>query len=235
MNAVRLPVVLALVGLMLAPRVRAVTYQEVGDAGDLPGTAQAITGTSGTPLTQISGMLALTNNTSDSDMFEIDISNTSTFAVSMPAARGTNNFDSQLMIFNAAGKGVFGDDDAASGSPQAAIPAGTLASLPTGLYYVLVSGSGRYAVNSSAALIFPNYTDGVTNPPHTVAPNNAAAAVITGYTGYSSEAGNYALTLAGAQVVPVPEPGTVGVLGGALAAMALWRGLRRRPAATAVG
>ena len=39
----------------------AATYTEMGDAGDLPATAQIVSGTGGTALTSISGATTLTN------------------------------------------------------------------------------------------------------------------------------------------------------------------------------
>ena len=211
-------------GLLFGATSRAVTYTETGDAGDLPATAQTISGTSGTLLTDIKGAITLTNNTSDGDMFRIYISNPSTFSASMVLARGINNFDSQLMIFSSSGTGIKANDDAAGGSPQAAIPAGALTGQPVGYYYLLVDGSGRYAADASNNLIFPNYNDNTTDPTGTYGPNSPTA-VVAGYIGSSSEAGSYDIALAGSQVVPIPEPTWAGVVGGAVATVAL---LRRR-------
>ena len=102
-----IPLTLATLCLPLVITGQAATYTETGDAGDLPATAQVVSGAANTALTSLSGALTLTNNTSDSDMYEIYINNPSTFSASLTAfVPGSNNFDSQLMLFNAAGKGV---------------------------------------------------------------------------------------------------------------------------------
>lgn len=185
-------------------------YMESGDAGDLPSTVQVAAGAAGTPLTGLNGALTLTNGVSDSDLFQIFINSPSTFSASLTSfLPGANNFDSQLAIFNAAGQGIqLDDDDPASGAPQSALPAGNalMSSQTAGLYYLLVSGSGRYAVTSAGNLIFANFTDGTTDSTVVQGPLNAGA--IAGYTGSSNEAGRYVISLAGAQFVLVPEPGT---------------------------
>ena len=218
---------LAAASLLAVPSY-AQTFTEVGDAGDLPGNVQLIgNNTAGVSLTQINGALTLTNGISDSDLFLIYISNPATFSVSMNFKPGVNNFDSQLMIFNSSGQGVVANDDNPSGSgSQAAIPAGALTGRTAGVYYLDVSGSGRYATDSSGNLIFPNFTDNTTDPTGVYGPNNPSA-VLAGYTGNSNEAGAYALALAGAQFVPVPEFSGVGTFGAAVAALALVRRLRR--------
>ena len=206
----------------------AATYTETGDAGDLPATAQIVSGTAGTALTSLSGALTLTNAISDSDMFEINISNPGAFSAATTAfVAGANNFDTQLAVFTLTGAGVVTNDDAANGGSQSSIAAGSpVASFAAGNYYLLISGSGRYAV-SSGGLIFPNYTDGTTDPTGTpgavgvhlwatdptgtYGPTGpGGTGVISGYSGNSNEAGNYVIALTGAQFVPavvVPEPG----------------------------
>ena len=227
-----LPLAFAAACLPLAGNLHAAAYTETGDAGDLPATAQPITGTSGTSLDSISGSLTLTNAISDSDMFEIYVSNPNTFSASNTAfIPGANNFDSQLFLFRADGVGVVGNDDAASGGEQAAIPAGSFTGAP-GDYYLLISGSGRYAA-SSGGLIFPNYTDGTTDPSSTVRPTGpGGGSAINGYTGNSNEAGNYVIALTGAQFIPaaVPEPGAYVFLFAGAAGLALAAHSRRTAA-----
>lgn len=90
----------------------AIAFTETGDAGDLPPTAQVVSGTSGTPLESISGALTLTNGVSDSDLSEIYINSLSTFSASNTAfIVGSNNFDSQIYLFSANGLGLAGNDD----------------------------------------------------------------------------------------------------------------------------
>ncbi|MBE7211511.1 MAG: PEP-CTERM sorting domain-containing protein [Gluconacetobacter diazotrophicus] len=227
------PAAVAATCLAFAGTARAAAYTETGDAGDLPATAQIVTGTGGTTLDSISGALTLTNNVSDGDMYEIYISSPSTFSASDTAfVAGKNNFDSQIFLFSASGLGLLANDDSPSGGSQSSIPAANFSG-PAGLYYLCIDGSGRYPV-SSTGLIFPNQNDAANDDPTTVygptGPGGGNA--VSGYTGNSSEAGSYVIALAGAQFVPAaaPEPGTyAGVLAGA-AGLALLGRFRRRAA-----
>ena len=227
-----IPMAVATACLPLAGNLHAATYTETGDAGDLPATAQVISGAPATSLTSLSGALTLTNGTSDSDMFAIYINSPSTFSASLTAfVPGANNFDSQLMIFNSAGKGIqTDDDDPNTGAPQSNLPAGgtLMSSQAAGVYYLLISGSGRYAVSGTNSLIFPNFTDGTTDPTVVYgATGPGGANTITGYTGSSNEGGNYTIALAGAQFVVVPEPSTWALVAAGVAGLALVARSRR--------
>ena len=200
------------VALLAAPAARAATYAETGDAGDLPATAQIITGVPGTSLDSVSGALTLSSGISDGDMFAIYIPNPSAFsATTTTFAPGINNFDTQIFLFNAQGLGVVANDDAASGGSQSTIPASSFNGL-AGVYYLTIVGSGRYPV-SNGGLIFPNYTDGTTDPTTIAGPTGLGGFLpITGYTGDSSEAGSYSIVLTGVQFSVVPEPSTLAVI-----------------------
>ncbi|HEY1769496.1 MAG TPA: DVUA0089 family protein [Chthoniobacterales bacterium] len=207
---------LVFLGLLTAGMVRAGTYTESGDAGDLTTTAQVASGTPFANLDHINGTLTFTNGLSEGDMFEIYINNTSTFSATtnffLP---GSNNFDSQLFLFNAAGMGVeANDDDPTTGSPQSTLPSGNaiLSSLPAGVYYLLITGSGRYPTDTLNQLMFANFTDGHTDPRGVYGANSGTVA-INGYTGYSNAGGNYSIALTGAEFLPaVPEASIVGCL-----------------------
>ena len=210
---------------------RAATYTETGDAGDLPATAQIVTGPTSTSLDSITGSLTLTTAISDGDMYQIFISNPAAFSASDTAfIQGYNNFDSQIFLFNAQGIGVVANDDAASGGSQSSIAAGSISGSQIGVYYILIDGSSRYPV-SSGGLIFPNLTDGTTDPTGTYGPTGPGGAqAISSYTGSSNEAGAYRIALTGAQFVVVPEPGSVAFMLAGTAGVALTV-LRRRRAA----
>ena len=184
------------------------TYTETGDAGDLPATAQIVSGPANTPLTLIIGSLTLTNGTSDGGMYQIFITNPTAFSASTTGFfPGANNFDTQIFLFNSQGVGVVANDDAASGGSQSNIAAGSFSGL-AGVYYLAIGGSGRYPT-STGGLIFPNLTDGKTDPTVTYGPTGPGGAQpITSYTGSSNEGTNYRITLTGAQFVVVPEPGS---------------------------
>ena len=218
------PLAIVLACLPALHQAGAAAYTETGDAGDLLPTAQVVSGAAGTPLDSISGALTLTNGVSDSDLYEIYISSPGTFSASNTAfIAGSNNFDSQIYLFSASGLGVVGNDDnPANGAPQASVTAGNFSGT-AGLYYLLMSGSGRYAA-SGAGLIFPNFTDGTTDPTTVVGPTGpGGAAALSNYTGSSNEGGNYKVALTGAQFVTnaVPEPSIFAFLAAGTAGLAL--------------
>jgi hypothetical protein len=227
---IALPLIFATASLLASKNCRADTYTETGDAGQLPATAQVTTTTLGplTALTSIVGQTTQTNEIADADMFEIFISGATTFTASTTAfVPGSNDFDDQLSLFTSSGAGVLTNDDAAAGGDQASLSsAGT--TLAPGDYYLLISGSGTYPVNASGTLIFPNYTDGTTDPTGTYAATGSGP--ITAYTGNSNEAGKYTIAISGAQFANtsllVPEPSTVAAIVAGFGGLAL--ALRRR-------
>ena len=224
-----IPLAVAAACLPFANYGHAATYTESGDAGDMLSTAQQVLGTTGTPLTSISGALTLTNAISDGDMYEIYIPNPSAFAASNTAfVSGSNNFDSQLFIFSATGLGLAANDDSPSGGSQSSIPAGSFSGA-AGNYYILIDGSGRYAASSSG-VIFPNYTDGTTDPTNVYGPTGPGGGnALSTYSGNSNEAGNYTIALTGAQFVTsaVPEPTTYAYVIAGVAGLALVSRARR--------
>lgn len=184
--------------LTLADISRAAVYTETGDAGDLPATAQIIVGDINT-FTSILGSTTPANGLYDSDMFQFTVVATEslTFTTNTAFIPGRNNFDTQLAVFNSAGVGLFANDDANAGSQLSTL---TL-TLSPGNYFLQLSGSGRYGVDSTGGLIFPNFTDGTTDPSATVPARTLLP--ITSYTGNTNEGGAYTINVSFA---PVPEP-----------------------------
>jgi len=78
------------------------THIEIGDAGNLPGTAQDPGGVG--PLTSIAG----TAGGGDEDMYKICITNPSAFSATTGAMA---DFDTQLFLFDSTGRGVYSNDD----------------------------------------------------------------------------------------------------------------------------
>ena len=213
----------------------AVGYTETGDAGDLPATTQIVAGAAGTSLTSITGALILANGISESDLYEIYVNSPSTFSASLTAfVPGYNNFDSQLALFSLTGLGIaLDDDDTATGNQSANLPAGNslITSQQPGLFYLLVTGSGRNPA-SSGGRIFPNFADGDGNTVDVTGvygPTGAGgASPLSTYSGSSNAGGNYIVALNGAQFVVVPEPGTYALVLASAAGLGLILCARRR-------
>ncbi len=179
--------------------------------GELPANAQVVSAPAMQPLSSITGTLTATNGISLGNMFEIYISDPAQFSASTTGGGlGVNKFDSQLFLFDTSGKGVeANDDDPSTGSQQAALPTGTafMTHAVAGNYLLLIEGSGRYAASAGGALIFPNFTDGVTKAASVVGPSGPGGVnAIGSFTGNSGHSGNYLIALSGAEFLAIPEP-----------------------------
>ena len=215
-----LRIVTAVMLLASVPSFGAVIWAEVGDAGGLTGTAQATTGGAG--LMSITGTIG---STTDADMFLIYISSPAAFSATTVGTAGTLA-DTQLFLFDAAGLGIYANDDnLACACQRSMLPAGNPAS-PTaaGWYYLVISGFD-IDPNSVGGLIFPTLPfDPVYGP---TGPGGGSP--ISSYTGtLFLGTGTYTINLTGADAADVPEPATAWLMGGGLTLAALLVRKRKR-------
>jgi hypothetical protein len=123
-------VLIILSATFLAPQVaQSATWSEVGDAGELLGSAQDTMG--GGALTTISGTLA-TLSPDDIDLYRIAVTDSSSFSVSVFADL-TGDDDVSLYLWDAAGSEILKDD-----FPFFNPGLGSFAG-PSGIYYVGIS------------------------------------------------------------------------------------------------
>jgi Ca2+-binding RTX toxin-like protein len=187
---------LALALAVLVPAASAVTVTEVGDAGDLPATAQVATGLG--PVDTITGTIS---SSSDADMYRIGITGGGTFSATTVGTPGTLS-DTQLFLFDASGFGVEANDDCpGTGSVRSCLPAGGLSPSAGGIYYLAISSFDRDPV-SPGGLIFPSFPfDGVFGP---TGPGGGQA--ISGWSG-SGGSGTYTIQLTGATFITMGSGG----------------------------
>jgi hypothetical protein len=169
-------------------------WAEVGDAGALPGTAQSVTG--GGPLTNITGTLA----SADADMFAVFI--LGAFTATTVGTTGTVS-DTQLFLFDSAGRGVLANDDASNLTSRSTI-SGTLA---PGIYYLAITEFNLDPVSSGGA-IFPGAFQGLHGPT-----GSGGASPITGWSASTPAGGTYQIDLAGVSIVPLPPAAFAGFSG----------------------
>jgi hypothetical protein len=112
-------------------------YIESGDAGDLPSTAQTVTGGTG----NVPAIFGSASPDGDVDMFRITICDTAGFSASTVA--GTT-WDTTMFLFAANGNGLSMNDDEEFGtSLRSALTNRFTSSLPAGDYYVAVARYDR--------------------------------------------------------------------------------------------
>jgi hypothetical protein len=173
--------------LALAGSAQAFSHAEVGDAGDLPGTAQAVFGVG--PLESITGEIT---PVSDPDLYRITITDPGAFSATTV---GGAAFDTQLFLFHLDGTGIASNDD--SVGTQSTLPAGhaLYSSLLAGEYLLGISGFNidPFSGGSNIFACGFNVVCGPTDP-----------GPLTSWMG-GGNAGTYTITLTGAAGV-VPEP-----------------------------
>lgn len=212
----KLLVVLAMVFIItaIAGQSFAYTWTEAGDAGDMPGTAQTVSGLG--DLTSITGYLDA--DYYDVDMYQIYINGLSSFSATTV---GGSIVDTALFLFDSTGMGVLANDDTTDDNYQSTIPS---TALSAGIYYLAISA---YAYNpvSIGGLIFPlepPWIDvfGPTGP--------GGASPISGWVYDSYDYGEYTITLTGvSSVSSVPEPSTILLFGAGMAGLAFVRRFRK--------
>jgi hypothetical protein len=185
----RLAVAFALVLLFGAGQAMAFTWGEVGDAGDLPGSAQTPTGAGA--LTSIAGAVA----SGDADMYLIHIFDLASFGATTV---GGASFDTQLWLFDTAGNGVTFNDDSAA-SLRSTLTNAFVSS--TGNYYLALSGFDYDALDSGGNQIWLD-----TPFSSERAPDGPGAGNPIDHWGGTSSGGDYEIFLSGVDAAAAPIP-----------------------------
>lgn len=204
------------VGLLaaLTGEAKAFVWTEIGDAGQLLGTAQVVNGTGS--LTSIAGNLG----SNEVDMYSLYIATGSAFS----ATTAGTTWDTQLFLFNASGYGVCSNDDMSGANLQSTLPAGHAYSPSVAGVYYLAIARYDYDPTSAGGQIF---LDSPFNAVHN-ADGPGGSQTFNGWTGSNNAAGSYTIYLTGASAnTLVPEPATMVLFsfgGLAMAARKLRRG-----------
>ncbi len=163
------------------------------DAGELPFIAG--TGAGNGPVDAILGVIA---SADDADLYAIDICNPAQFRASIVTG---SSADTQLWLFDSAGRGVaFNDDDAAT-VVQSTLTSALVASRPAGRYYLGVTTFDRDAVDASGQALWldtPHVGERAPDAP-------GAANAITQWAGSATDSGAYLVSLRGV-CFPATEP-----------------------------
>ena len=171
-------------------RAWALSWTEAGDAGDLPAFAQQPGGAGA--LDSISGTI---DSNADADMYRICLTGGGTFSATTVGGTAPE-LDTQLFLFNAAGAGVFANDDDPVSGPQSTLPAGhALSPAAAGVYYLAVSTFNDDPLDAGGNDIF--VSGGFTA---VVGPVDGDP--VQGWNDLGGQSGDYTIALTGA--VPCP-------------------------------
>jgi hypothetical protein len=182
---------LLLAAFALPAAAQAMTVAESGDAGSLPSSAQA---PAGVP-TLITGSLS---GPADEDVYRVCLTGNRTFSAT---TEGSALADPQLFLFDASGRGIYGNDD--FGSLQSTLPAGT-AQTPSaaGTYYLAISSFVNRPV-SQGGMIF-EYS--ATSFPILLPIGPGGGSPVTGWTDQGFSEGAYRIALNGTRAcLPVTK------------------------------
>jgi hypothetical protein len=185
----RIPTALAILSLLALAPVAAAADED-GDAGDLPATAQDLTGAG---VDTINGTVA---DATDIDMYRVCVDGGGTFSAS---SVGGTSVDTQLFLFDPAGRGVYANDDQMEGVVQSLLPAGHgLTPQSPGEYYLAVGAYNLDPLGADEPIFGPG--TGVVGPT-----GLGGGEPVSGWGGRPGGPGPYTLTLTGAQCAPPPD------------------------------
>jgi len=192
---------LAAVLLCFTAVSEAQTWDEKGDAGSLPDSAQVTSGAGS--LDFIDGSISSLN---DADVYRIYLTGNESFSAATQESYGGNaDFDTMLFLFDENGYGIYAHDDVdAEGRSRLPKNYPFTPKVP-GYYYLVITSADNDPV-SRVGQIFPNPEEdfavyGPSGP--------GGADPISGYDNEGSESGFYHIALTGAEVANISTPKAV--------------------------
>lgn len=200
--------ILGLSTLLIMQPTRAASFTEIDDAGESLLDAAPVTSAQSTPLDFIAGVLS-----GDVDLFKIFLTGNQQFSATTRSAETDQIpidlllgipvdlvIDPKLYLFDAAGNGVYSNDDL-FGSTQSVLTSGGLSPLAAGIYFLGISGSGLSPVSANGEIFPSSLFDQVVGP---TGPGGSAP--LAGFQGSSTASGRYQISLTGAQTIAAANP-----------------------------
>jgi hypothetical protein len=202
----------------LSSPAQAASFTQIGDTGQTLDTAQTIP-PGNDSLDVISGRISANNLVG---LFKLFLTGGQTFSATTVSPKTLIDLpadlllgiptdilaDPQLFLFDATGKGVYGNDDS-FGSIQATLPSGGFAPATSGFYFLAIASAGLTPISQSGNIFNP------ADPSGLFAPANGQP--LSSFVGQGTTIGTYDIFLTGATAVPEPEQMAGIVAAGALA------------------
>jgi hypothetical protein len=194
-----------------------------GGAGDLLSTAQVTYDSAFNALDAITGSLSSSLGIGGNPVYQVDLYKIRLTAATFSARTLDADFDTALYLFDAAGHGVYANDDDGA-SLLSALPAGDAAGpLSDGVYYLAVAVGGFIAHDASN---LSNFLASLSSTDVVAGDANAGplAGWTPGFDNFEEAARSYRIALTGATNGELPEPASLGLaLAAGLGALAARR------------
>lgn len=201
------PALAAVAALTLVAIGEAQVWNEVGDAGDLPATAQSVAGSSSQPLTRIIGATNWSGG-DRIDMYQIYITDPVGFeAWTSAAGGGVAIWDTRLYLFDESGRGLLANDDHDWGDFQSGVfPPATDATAQTipgvGRYYLAITSFDTHARSHGLNICHFESDIEISGPD-----GSGAVWPVENWWAFSNWSGSYEIALQGAAFVVEYELG----------------------------
>jgi hypothetical protein len=186
-------------------------WNEIG-AGSLPASAEETVGSG--ELTQINGQLVYDGDAAAwaVDLYQIKVVNPAAFSARTIVVDGTNMSDPALYLFDAAGSGVYMNNDNGLIDFQATLPAGNpFGPVSSGRYYLAIAWGFSDALSFDSIFSLDQFLDptGVYGP---TGPGGAAPLAAWNPAGPGNFDLPSAYTINFTSAAAAPEPGTLALL-----------------------
>ena len=195
-------------------------FNESGDAGQTPATAQNSGLTQSNTVGQTITILGNISGINDADVFRLTLTlpmqvQFSTMNTLTATSGAPGGLDTALFLFDSTGRPIYTNDDFDGTTLQSRLPGGTsfTLTLAPGTYMIGISLSGNEPMNTNGQLVFASDA----NPGSVRGP--APSLNPTTYSNFNSGAtfadnGNYQIDIT--TTAAVPEPTTVSLIAGAV-------------------
>jgi hypothetical protein len=202
--------------LLTAISIQAQVFNESGDAGQTPGTAQNSGLTQSNTVGQTIMILGNISGVNDADVFRLTLTLPAQVQFStVNSVTSTSGIDTSLFLFSSTGAPIYANNDADGTTLQSRLPGGSsfTMTLSPGTYLIGISLADNEPINTSNQLVFVQGGDSTEVRGPAAGLNPATYSNFNGNASFA-ESGNYQIDIT--TTAAVPEPSTVSLIVGAV-------------------